>query len=85
MYSEKELDKIESGLLACKNISECKYETKKDCPYRETNLNCGRLKLMEDAFKAIVELRQEICNLESMINSAKEALGAPNCNDCDRW
>ena len=82
MYDKAHREKIKAGLACCKDISGCKYETRKDCPYRKTDLTCDRIKLMDDTREALEELERIVDNQDDMIKSAMIALGA-DCDNCE--
>ena len=77
-------EKVKAGLFCCRDISECKYEARKDCPYRKTDFTCDRLKLMDEAKDTIESLERIVQEQEEMMKSARIALGV-DCDNCDRW
>lgn len=78
------IDKVKKGIECCTDISECKYKTKDNCPYRLTEITCGRIQMMQDIALVIKELEETIEAHDEMIRNARIALDA-NCDDCDRW
>jgi len=82
VYDKKRRELIKRGLACCKDISKCRYETNKDCPFRKSDLSCDREKLMDDAREAIEELERINDNISGMIRSAMVALGA-DCDNCE--